>query len=93
MKKLSRVKFSEELFGAIGEENECIICMAAFNKEDMITRLECPGNHYYHTACIESWIQQGKSQCPMCRHDILNQQAQSEHEVESESTNLNASNA
>lgn len=72
MQSISRVKFSEELFGAISEENECIICMTPFGPDDMITKLECPGSHYYHTACIENWIQQGSSQCPMCRHDIRN---------------------
>lgn len=56
MQSISRVKFSEELFGAIGEENECIICMTPFTRDDMITKLDCPGKHYYHTACIENWI-------------------------------------
>ena len=56
MRSISRVRFSEELFGPLGEENECIICMTQFTRDDMITKLECPGKHYYHTACIESWI-------------------------------------
>jgi len=57
MQNISRVKFSEQLFGAISEENECIICMTPFGPDDMITKLECPGNHFYHTSCIENWIQ------------------------------------
>ena len=56
MQNISRVKFSEQLFGAISEENECIICMTPFGPDDMITKLECPGNHFYHTSCIENWI-------------------------------------
>ena len=56
MQSLSRVKFSEELFGAISDENECIICMTPFTSDDMITKLDCSGNHYYHTSCIENWI-------------------------------------
>lgn len=56
MRSISRVKFSEELFGAISEENECIICMTPFTHDDMITKLNCAGRHYYHTACIEDWI-------------------------------------
>jgi len=70
MKSISRVKFSEELFGAVSEENECVICMSAFSANDMISKLECPGKHYYHTACIESWIKQGSTICPMCRQPI-----------------------
>uniref|UniRef100_A0A7S3CKB3 RING-type domain-containing protein n=1 Tax=Strombidium rassoulzadegani TaxID=1082188 RepID=A0A7S3CKB3_9SPIT len=73
MKSISRVKFSEELFGAISDENECIICMTAFNSDDMITKLSCEGNHFYHTQCIENWIHQGSNQCPMCRQPINNQ--------------------
>lgn len=57
MQNISRVRFSEELFGAISEENECIICMTPFTSDDTITKLDCPGKHFYHTACIENWIQ------------------------------------
>ena len=32
LKSISRIKFSEELFGAISEENECIICMETYNE-------------------------------------------------------------
>ena len=53
------MKYSEELFGAISDENECIICMTAFTEEDTVTKLECPGRHFYHTACIEGWLKQG----------------------------------
>lgn len=67
IRNISRVKFSEELFGVISDENECIICMTAFGPDDTITKLNCDGNHFYHTPCIENWIRQGSNQCPMCR--------------------------
>lgn len=70
MSSISRVQFSEELFGAISEENECVICMTAFTEEDTITKLDCGGGHFYHTACIEDWLKTGNSQCPMCRQPI-----------------------
>ena len=57
MRSISRVRFSEDLFGAISEENECIICMTPFGPDDTITKLDCPGGHFFHTACIENWIQ------------------------------------
>ena len=44
MKSISRVKFSEELFGAVSEENECVICMSAFSANDMYSKLECQAN-------------------------------------------------
>ena len=61
LRTISRVRFSEELFGAISDENECIICMMPFNENDMITKLNCDGNHFFHTACIENWIRQGSN--------------------------------
>lgn len=61
MQSISRVQFSEQLFGAISEENECVICMTAFTEDDTITKLDCPGGHFYHTACIEDWLKTGNS--------------------------------
>lgn len=86
---ISRVKFSEDLFGAISEENECIICMTPFGPDDMVTKLDCPGNHFYHTSCIENWIQQGSSQCPMCRHEINGQNIGSSSHSELQAVNAN----
>lgn len=41
IRNISRVKFSEDLFGAINDENECIICMTSFGPDDLITKLNC----------------------------------------------------
>lgn len=70
LKSISRIKFSEELFGALNDDNECIICMAPYQQNEMITKLNCNARHYYHTRCIEDWIKQGSNQCPMCREPI-----------------------
>ena len=56
LKSISRIKFSEELFGALADENECIICMSPYDANDLITKLDCTGKHFYHTECIENWI-------------------------------------
>ena len=32
--------------------NECAICMVEFTEDDEVTPLPCPGNHYFHSACI-----------------------------------------
>lgn len=70
LRTIPRTQFSEELFGALNEENECIICMTPYSSTDTITKLNCNERHYYHTACIENWIRQGSNQCPMCRQAI-----------------------
>merc|ERR1719263_2558260 len=59
LKSISRIKFSEELFGSVADENECIICMTPYGENDTITKLDCSGRHFYHTECIENWIRQG----------------------------------
>jgi biopolymer transport protein ExbB/TolQ len=56
LKSISRIRFSEELFGALEDENECIICMSQYTSSSLITKLDCSGNHFYHTECIEGWI-------------------------------------
>lgn len=71
LRSITRVKFSEELFGAMSADNECIICMTPFGADDIITKLDCPGKHFYHTTCLEHWIRQGSRLCPMCRHEII----------------------
>ena len=46
--------------------------MTSFGPDDLITKLNCGGRHFYHTSCIENWIRQGGNQCPMCREPITN---------------------
>ena len=40
LRSIPRTRFSEELFGAIGDENECIICMTPYTENDTITKLD-----------------------------------------------------
>lgn len=61
LRSIPRMQFSEQLFGAISDENECIICMTPYKDSDTITKLNCNAKHYYHTACIENWIKQGSN--------------------------------
>ena len=48
----------------------CAICMEEYAADDMITPLSCDNKHYFHTNCVEQWIEQGKNTCPLCRQDI-----------------------
>jgi hypothetical protein len=71
LNSLSRIQFSESLFGALSNENECIICMQSYKTEDMITNLGCNERHFFHTECIEEWIRRGNNQCPICRKPMI----------------------
>ena len=41
LKHIKKTKFSEEKFGKISDENECIICMSSYVKSDTVTQLNC----------------------------------------------------
>lgn len=56
LKNIKRGPFDEKSHGKISDENECIICMAAYENSDTITQLNCSGKHFFHTVCIENWI-------------------------------------
>lgn len=76
LKNLSRVKFSEGAFGQLSPESECVICMQSYGDNDMITTLACNEKHFFHTQCIERWIQNRPTnvgdgpKCPICRAPI-----------------------
>lgn len=46
---------------------ECAICMANIEEGDdsMVT----PCNHYFHSECLERWMQE-QYICPLCRHTL-----------------------
>ena len=49
-------------------DENCAICMSKFDVGENITNLEC--KHTLHTDCIAEWVKY-KSECPVCRSDIL----------------------
>ena len=46
----------------------CAICTDNIKKGDEIMILNCPGNHFFHSNCIKSWLIV-KTTCPMCRSE------------------------
>jgi hypothetical protein len=55
--------------------DECAICRESYEIEDK-TRLDCrilECAHYYHTECIDTWLQQD-SRCPLCRRVVSNRE-------------------
>lgn len=67
LKSLQKIKFTRAMLAGLDDDNECIICLTPYQEKDTIIRLGCNEKHYFHTQCIESWIKQGKNQCPICR--------------------------
>lgn len=54
-------------------ENECSICLEAFESQDNINTLHnC--QHIYHPECIKKWLIEHKN-CPYCRTDVYKKDA------------------
>lgn len=49
------------------EKEPCAVCLEEINEAE-----ECKNScgHSFCKACIDNWLDQGKSQCPLCRQDI-----------------------
>ncbi|CAL9108848.1 unnamed protein product, partial [Musa textilis] len=68
--RLPVVKFERlvERWAAREEEGEhvCVICMRSFEGSHEVRELSnCA--HVFHTACLDSWMDQGRWTCPLCR--------------------------
>lgn len=46
--------------------DHCSICLEDFEKGSLLRVLPCM--HRYHMACVDPWLQQHHSECPLCRH-------------------------
>jgi hypothetical protein len=55
---------------AIGRET-CPICIVDFEEGDDVRVLPCEGKHVFHQACVDPWLLELSSSCPICRHGTL----------------------
>ncbi|OXC69100.1 hypothetical protein AYX13_02390 [Cryptococcus neoformans] len=53
----------------------CPICLVEFEDGDDLRVLPCEREHMYHTGCIDPWLLQVSSSCPLCRKDFNNPQS------------------
>ncbi|KAF8235994.1 hypothetical protein L208DRAFT_1253916 [Tricholoma matsutake] len=54
---------------AIGRET-CPICIVDFEEGDDLRVLPCKGEHRFHQACVDPWLLELSSSCPICREDF-----------------------
>lgn len=52
--------------GAAGEE--CAICYDVFQRGQEVRTLQCA--HFYHAACVDQWLLQRQSKCPLCQRAV-----------------------
>ena len=55
---------------AIGRET-CPICIANFEEGDDVRVLPCPGHHRFHKECVDPWLLELSTSCPICREGVL----------------------
>lgn len=48
----------------------CPICVCEFEDGDDVRILPCDGRHRFHQECIDPWLLQVSSLCPLCRLDL-----------------------
>ena len=51
---------------AIGRET-CPICIVDFEEGDDLRLLPCEGKHRFHQQCVDPWLLELSSSCPICR--------------------------
>jgi hypothetical protein len=49
-------------------KDDCVICLEGYEEDKDAAKLPC--GHYFHSACIIAWIDQGKETCPLCKAKI-----------------------
>lgn len=54
---------------AIGRET-CPICIVDFEEGDDLRVLPCEGHHRFHQACVDPWLLELSSSCPICRQGM-----------------------
>ncbi|CAE6522568.1 unnamed protein product [Rhizoctonia solani] len=54
---------------AIGVET-CPICILDFEEDDDLRVLPCEGRHRFHKDCVDQWLLELSSSCPLCREDF-----------------------
>jgi len=54
---------------AMGHEI-CPICIVEFEDGDDVRILPCEGKHQFHQHCVDPWLLELSSSCPLCREDF-----------------------
>ncbi|WWD19006.1 hypothetical protein CI109_103463 [Kwoniella shandongensis] len=56
------------------QDQQCPICLLDFEEGEDLRVLPCEKEHVYHKVCIDPWLLQVASSCPLCRKDFNNPQ-------------------
>lgn len=48
---------------------ECAVCLSEFSGDESVRDLKC--KHVFHKDCLDKWMLQCRSTCPLCRTKVL----------------------
>lgn len=69
---IDKMATAEAAAGGGDAGNECSICLDASAAAEAGRVVLLPAcDHYFHSACISSWLARGNKLCPVCRTDVL----------------------
>lgn len=71
-KNLPQKKFAQAHRESSGGKETCAICVDEFEDKDMTRVLPC--GHYFHTPCIDTWLTEYSSMCPLCKQSVSAEQ-------------------
>ena len=72
---LPQKRFSEAARRDSSSDKEtCAICVDEFQQEDMVRILPC--SHFFHPDCIDPWLTEHSSMCPLCKQSVSQQNEQ-----------------
>lgn len=53
----------------------CAVCQVDFEAGEALTVLPCKGAHAYHPACIQQWLGEYSTKCPVCQQRVWEREA------------------
>ncbi|KAJ7346642.1 hypothetical protein DFH08DRAFT_1080648 [Mycena albidolilacea] len=65
-----RPDITDTIPAGIGRET-CPICIVDFEDGDDLRVLPCDGAHRFHQSCVDPWLLELSTACPLCRHDFI----------------------
>ena len=67
---LPQKTFAQARRDSSGQET-CAICVEEFQEKDTTRVLPC--NHFFHPQCIDPWLTDHSSMCPLCKQSVTGQ--------------------
>uniref|UniRef100_A0A8D8XRK3 RING-type E3 ubiquitin transferase n=2 Tax=Cacopsylla melanoneura TaxID=428564 RepID=A0A8D8XRK3_9HEMI len=65
--KIKQIPVTQITKAQVDSNLQCSVCWETFSVEEIVSRLPC--DHFYHTPCIEPWLQLHGT-CPICRQTV-----------------------